>query len=294
MQSTVVSGVNSSVAAASPQLAQVPKAPGLLSRHIRLVTGLAMLMGGTWAIDTVLNRETELLDGKVDYNHLSRTPGRALVENNNFIRDYLNETYRYVAVGASITFASAYALHKNAAFQRGMIKNPVGITLASLMTAGAISNIAFLTPPEHLHYKYPLFAAFALTKGVFLSSALVISPPLLYRAGIYTFGLVGSMAWLGATTKSDNYIWTGGPLLGALSVSAIGLNIKNLLPPAMYAMPPLFSLYLYGGLTIFGAFVLKDMEKVVRHGERVHDGLHPRDTLNEALRLYTDFMSIVP
>ncbi|KAI9333476.1 inhibitor of apoptosis-promoting Bax1-domain-containing protein [Obelidium mucronatum] len=265
-----------------------------LSRNIRLTTGLALIIGGGWCVDTLCNKQTEVLDGKVDSLHVTASPGPRLMENNAYVHDYLNETYRLVGAGGVVTFLSAFALHKTQTFQRLMARNPVGVTIASLMASGAISSAAFLTPTELADVKLPLFAAYAVTKGVFVSSTLVINPRLLIRAGLYVSGLVGSLAWIGATTKSDNYIWTGGPLMGVITSTAIGLNLRTFLPPAMHSMPKLFSVYLYGGLAIFGTFILKDMEKVIRNGKRVYDGEKPRDTLNEALRLYTDFMNIVP
>ncbi|KAJ3061798.1 hypothetical protein HDU98_002305, partial [Podochytrium sp. JEL0797] len=240
------------------------------------------------------NEETELLDGEVDFSHTTISPSKDVLESNNFVHQYLNETYRFVGLSTGLTFLSAFSLHKSAWFQRLMVRNPVGITLASLMAAGAISNATLITPTDFSYMKYALFGAFAVCKGTFLSSTLVISPPLLARAGLYTFGLVSSMAFIGATAKSDNYIWTGGPLLGALTVGSIGATFKHILPPSMLVMPRLYSFYLYGGLVIFSAFILRDMEKVVKNGRKVHTHELPRDTINEALRLYLDFMNILP
>ncbi|KAI8828827.1 inhibitor of apoptosis-promoting Bax1-domain-containing protein [Chytriomyces cf. hyalinus JEL632] len=266
-----------------------------------LAMGLAVIVGGSFAIDRVFNAQTELLDGETEWDdadlyHVDEAekPPSHLVQSNHFVRNYLNETYVFVAIGVFLTGASAYALHLNPRFQRLMTISPVAVTISAIMASGVISNATLFTPSDYSYAKYLLFGAFAVTKGTFLSSALVISPALLGRAGLYTAGLIGSLATVAATTKSDNYIHIGGPLMGTLTVATLAMNVKNILPSTMHSMPKLYSLYLYGGLLVFGYFVIRDMQKVVSNGKLVEQGKKKRDVVNEALRLYLDFMSILP
>ncbi|KAI8618822.1 inhibitor of apoptosis-promoting Bax1-domain-containing protein [Chytriomyces sp. MP71] len=265
-----------------------------LQQSKELAMGLAIVLGGAFAIDRVFNAETELLDGEVDFENTTERPSAALLKSNQFVRNYLKETYMMVGLGVFLTGTSAYALHLSPLFQSLMARNPVGVTVSSLMASGVISNATLITPPEYKNPKYGLFSLFAATKGIFLSSMLVMSPPLLGRLGLYSAGLIGSLSYIAANTKSDQYIWIGGPLLGILTVDVLRRNAKNILPSAMHAMPTLYATYLYGGLAVFGFFILRDMEKVARNAHIVQQGNGPPDTVNEAIRLYLDFMSILP
>ncbi|KAJ3061796.1 hypothetical protein HDU98_002303 [Podochytrium sp. JEL0797] len=273
---------------------RMPQNSGSWTRNTHLAGCVMVIVGGAFGIEWALNEHTELLDGKVAKSNGTMFPSDSVLESNNFVNQYLNETYRFVGLSTGLTFLTAFSLHKSALFQRLMVRNPVGITLGSLMAAGAISNATLVTPTDYSYIKYVLFGAVAACKGTFLSSTLVIYPALLARAGLYTFGLVSSMAFIGATANSDHYIRTGGPLLGALTVASIGTTFKHILPPSMLKMPRMYTFYLYGVLVIYSAFILRDMENVVKNGRKVHTQELPRDTINEALRLYLALMNIIP
>ncbi|KAI8609865.1 hypothetical protein BC830DRAFT_1085173 [Chytriomyces sp. MP71] len=236
---------------------------------------LAAIGGGAFVIDHTFNAKEELLDGKHHmYSHLPEHPTRAVIKSNNYVREYLNETYALVGLGVALTGGSAYWLHFNKAFQRTMARNPVGVTLGALVASGLVSSAC----------------TFAVTKGIFLTSAIIISPALFAHAGLYTAGLLGSLSWIGCTTKSDPYLYIGGPLLSGLVVSAIAANRKNILPVRLQALPIAFAFYLYGGLAVFGYYVIGDMEKVIKNGREVELGLRVRDPVTESLKLYLDFV----
>lgn len=51
--------------------------------------------------------------------------------------------------------------------------------------------------------KLAMFATFQASQAVALAPLLFLSPALLARAGLYTLGVVGSLAYVGATAKQD-------------------------------------------------------------------------------------------
>jgi FtsH-binding integral membrane protein len=82
------------------------------------------------------------------------------------------------------------------------------------------------------------------------------SPAILSRAALYTCGVVGSLSYIGATAKNDTYLYLGGPLLAGVTVVALSSLAPMALPLGVRGLAVAESLSLYGGLAVFGGFVL--------------------------------------
>ncbi|KAI8828826.1 inhibitor of apoptosis-promoting Bax1-domain-containing protein [Chytriomyces cf. hyalinus JEL632] len=262
----------------------------MLRKSAELSLGLAVIAGGGFIIDKLLNKETELLDGEIDFQHTTDHPSQAVEKSNEFVRQYLNDTYSVVGFGLLLTAASTYIFSANPIFNVLCQRHAVGMSLGTLMASGVLSNATTAIPPEHSRLKYSLFTGFALAKGAFVTSALIVSPALLARVGIYGAGIIGSTAYIGATTKSDNYVYTGGPLLAAVVSTALAMNIRTLLPQSMHALSSIHKGYLFVGMLLFQGMVLRDMEKVIHRGHDVMAGKEKRDVVNEAVDLYLEFL----
>jgi FtsH-binding integral membrane protein len=141
--------------------------------------------------------------------------------------------------------------------------------------------------------KYALWTAFNLTQAALLSPLMFYNPAILARAGLYTVGLMGSIAFVGATAKTDKYLYIGGPLLAGVAVVALS-GLAPLVLPATATRALMFTenLWLYGGLVVFGGFTLYDVQKVLHHARLAERGLIKRDPVNEAISLELDFINI--
>lgn len=73
---------------------------------------------------------------------------------------------------------------------------------------------------------------------------------------MYTCGVVGSLSYVGATAKSDKYLYMGGPLLAGVTVVALSSLAPMALPLGMRGLAISEAISLYGGLAVFGGFVL--------------------------------------
>jgi len=89
-----------------------------------------------------------------------------------------------------------------------------------------------------------------------LSPLFFLSPALLGRAALYTCGVVGSLSYVGATAKNDKYLYMGGPLLAGVTVVALSSLAPMALPLGMRGLAISEAISLYGGLAVFGGFVL--------------------------------------
>lgn len=141
--------------------------------------------------------------------------------------------------------------------------------------------------------KYALWTGFNVSQALILSPLLFLQPALLARAGLYTVGMMGSIAFVGATAKQDKYIYLGGPLLAGVVVVALS-GFAPLLLPATATRTLMWTenIWLYGGLCVFGGFTLYDTQKILHHARLAERGLMSRDAVNESISLELDFLNI--
>ncbi len=141
--------------------------------------------------------------------------------------------------------------------------------------------------------KYALWTGFNVAQAAVLSPMLFLHPALLARAGLYTLGMMGSLAFVGATAKQEKYLYLGGPLLAGVAIVALS-GFAPLVVPATAARTLMWTenIWLYGGLAVFGGFTLYDTQKVLQHARLAQAGLMKRDAVNESIHLELDFLNI--
>ena len=163
-------------------------------------------------------------------------------------RKYLNETFMHTGLGLGIIAIAARALHTSGWSYRLMSANPWLVLGVGLVGSLGTMIGCRATPPENYVVKYGLFAAFNLTQAALLAPMLFFSPAILARAGLYTVGVMGSIAFVGATAKQEKYLYLGGPLLAGVAVVALS-GLAPLVLPVTAVRTLMFTenLWLYGG-----------------------------------------------
>ncbi|KAM0344440.1 hypothetical protein ACHAPU_007624 [Fusarium lateritium] len=250
-------------------------APQTTSR--RLLVGGAIFGGTLVAINAVFNRETREDGGMPIYE-----------------REYLNNTFLHTGLGIGIIGLTARQMVQTGFVYRIMVTNPwvVGIGGLALSFATMIGTRSI--SPDNYIPKYALWTAFNATQAAFVAPLLAFVPPaILGRAGLYTIAMMGGLALVGATAKQEKYLYIGGPLLaGAAIVAASGLAPLVLPATALRTIAFTESIWLYGGLAVFGGFTLYDVQKVLHHARLAQAGVMRRDPVNESISLELDFLNI--
>lgn len=120
-----------------------------------------------------------------------------------------------------------------------------------------------------------------------------MQPALLARAGLYTAGVMLSIAVVGSTAKQEKYLYLGAPLLAGCAVVALS-GLAPPVVPATAARTLMWTenIWLYGGLAVFGGFTLYDVQKILHHARLAERGLAKRDAVNESISLELDFLNI--
>jgi FtsH-binding integral membrane protein len=251
-----------------------PLASGNLTQ--RLIVGVGIFGGTLLGLNFLLNRETRE-DGGIP----------------PFERKYLNQTFLHTGIGlATIAIAARY-LHASGWSYRLMATNPwlvIGVGLA-----GSIGTMlgTMHTNPENKVQKYALWTAFNLAQAAILSPLLFLQPAILARAGLYTVGMMGGIAFVGATAKQEQYFWLGAPLMGGLAIVIVSGFAPLVLPvTAVRTLAITENLWLYGGLALFGGFTLYDTQKILHHARLAERGLIVPDVVNDTISLELDFINM--
>jgi len=238
---------------------------------------LALTAGGVAAtvvvIEGMLNRETR--------------DGLSAAE-----QSYLNESFQYTGGGLVLTALAARALFRSGFAFRLMAANPWVVLGVSLV--GSIGSMmgVYYTPPENTVQKHLFFLAFNACQAATLSPLYFFSPSILSRAALYTCGVVGALSYVGATAKNDKYLMLGGPLLAGVTVVALSSLAPMALPLGIRGLAITESISLYGGLAVFGGFVLYDTQKILAHARLAQQGMMARDPMREAIGLELDMINI--
>ncbi|KAI9759904.1 MAG: hypothetical protein M4579_002029 [Chaenotheca gracillima] len=242
----------------------------------RLLYGAGIFGGTLIAINLVFNRETREDGGMPPFE-----------------RSYLNDTFLHTGLGLGIIGVAATALHRSGWSYRLMATNPWAVIGLSLAGSLGMMYGTFATSPDNYVQKYAFWGGFNVVQAAVLSPLLFMQPALLARAGLYTLGMMGSIAFVGATAKQEKYLYLGGPLLAGVAVVAIS-GFAPLVLPATATRTLMWSenLWLYGGLAVFGGFTLYDVQKVLHHARLAQQGIVPRDPVNESISLELDFLNI--
>jgi len=120
-----------------------------------------------------------------------------------------------------------------------------------------------------------------------------MSPAILARAGLYTVGMMGSIAFVGATAKQEKYLYLGGRCIADIAIVDISGFAPLVLPAtAVRTLAWTENIWLYGGLAVFGGFTLYDVQKILHHARMAERGLVRKDVVNESVHLELDFLNI--
>jgi len=203
-----------------------------------------------------------------------------------YMKQRLESTYGYVVGGLGITAASAFvALRTGAAYRIASLG-----MLGSLVVCG-VCGIApmmiCMSMDENQNgngAKQAMWAVSTAGMGLMISPVGFFGGQILLRAAVGTGLMVGALSSVAMTAPSESFLWMAAPLnmgLGLVVLSSFGTFIFP-------AQPILQNIALYGGLGVFGAFILYDTQKI-QHSAQHKQVYSP---INESFKLYLDIVNI--
>jgi len=268
--------------------------PSLLSKFSRFISTEAPVVSRPSSRDawkkfaiTGATVGATVLGAELLLNRETREDGLSAAE-----QSYLHDSFKYTGGGLVLTAIAARAMFKSGFAYRIMAANPWVVLGVSLVgSIGSMMGVMY-TSPENTVQKHAFWLAFNGFQAATLSPLFFFSPAILSRAALYTCGVVGALSYVGATAKNDKFLYMGGPLLAGVTVVALSSIAPMALPLGLRGLAIAESLSLYGGLAVFGGFVLYDTQKILHHARLAEAGMVPRDPMREAISLELDMINI--
>lgn len=156
---------------------------------------------------------------------------------------------------------------------------PMLLSFGAMIASGAVARSIPYEPG--FGTKQLAWMAHVGVIGAVIAPLCFIGGPILIRAAWYTAGVVGGLSTLAVCAPSDKFLYMGGPLAIGLGV-VFAASVGSMFLPATTALGAgIYSLSLYGGLLLFGAFLLYDTQRIVHKAENhpVYSA-HPFDPIN--------------
>jgi FtsH-binding integral membrane protein len=218
----------------------------------------------------------------------------------DYVKKRIHSTYFYLAGSLGLTAASAVTIFRTPALFRLASRNSLTamfVTIAALVGTGHACRVAEYRPGT-LSAKHALWLLHTGVMGAVIAPLCIMGGPLLLRAALYTAGIAGGLSLVAVCAPGDKFLSMGGPLamgLGLVFISNIGAFF---VPPTSALGAGLISIVMYGGLVLFGGFLLYDTQRVIKMAEAtpppdyLYGNLTTYDPINAQMGIYMDVMNM--
>lgn len=210
------------------------------------------------------------------------------------VRDRVRSTYSYFAGSLALTAGTAYGISQSRAIYTLMRASPWLVVGGGMIATIGSSILCMSLPYEAgLNAKHLAWAGHSALIGTLIAPLMLLGGPLVLRAAAVTGGVVGALSLTAACAPDGKFLTWGGPLaigLGGVCMACLGTLF---LPATSVVGAGLQSIATYGGLVIFGGFMLYDTQKIIRSAETypVHAD-RPYDPINASIGIYMDTINI--
>lgn len=196
---------------------------------------------------------------------------------NPVVESRVQNALAYFCGGLGLTGLSV-ALFRNTALAYA---NPFLLFIPAIATMIGTQYLSYHNQsiPKHLTW-----GAFCGLEGLMLAPLInMAGMPIVFNALVATGAMMGSLAAYAYNTPTKDFLsWQGGLTVGLCGL--IGVGLVNMIWPS----PMLTTLSLYGGLLLFGGFVMYDTQKLL-HNASTKPAWDP---INESIGIYLDAIII--
>merc|ERR1719431_2176708 len=214
-----------------------------------------------------------------------------------YVKDRVKDTYMYFGASLGATAASATAIFRSPAAMNlvnrgGLIA--MGVSIAAMIGSSMVARSIPYTPG--VGAKQAAWLAHCAVVGAVVAPICFLGGPILTRVAWYTAGMVGGLSTVAVCAPSDKFLYMGGPLAMGLGVVFCASLGSAFLPPSTALGAGLYSVAMYGGLLLFGAFLLYDTQRIIHEAERhpapAYYGAPAFDPVNASMSIYMDTINI--
>lgn len=210
------------------------------------------------------------------------------------VRQRIRSTYMYFGGSVALTALSAMAVVRTPVLMNMAMKNSwlaIGASFAAMIGSGMVCRS--IPYQEGFGAKQLAWMLHSGVIGMVIAPITLMGGPIMMKAAWYTAGVVGGLSTLAMCAPSEKFLNMGAPLsigLGLVVVSSLGTMF---FPPTTAMGAGLYSLSVYGGVVLFGMFLLYDTQKIIKNAEH-HPSYSPVpfDPVNQSIGIYMDTVNI--
>ena len=196
----------------------------------------------------------------------------------------MHSAYTYLLGSVASTAGMATYMFKSGFAARIMSLNPwVSLGGSLVLTIGTMLGTQMISYENTLP-KHAMWLAFNSCIAASLAPLGYLGGPIVLKAAAVTGCVVGALSIAGAAAPSEDWLQFRGPLSIGLGI-VVGASLCQMFFPASSL---LYNISMYGGLAVFGGFVMYDTAKMRRMAQ-----YSPRfDPINASLGVYMDSVNI--
>jgi len=196
----------------------------------------------------------------------------------------IHATYSYLLGGLATTAAISTVMFRTGYAARLLALNPwVALGGSLLLTVGSMIGTQAISYHNTIP-KHAMWLVFNACVAASLAPIGYLGGPLVLKAALVTGCVVGGLSVAGAAAPSETWLKMRGPLSIGLGV-VVGASLGQMFFPASSL---LYNVALYGGLAVFGGFVLFDTARIRRAAQSSYD----YDPVNASLGIYLNTINI--
>jgi len=212
-----------------------------------------------------------------------------------YVKERIRDTYLYFGGSILATAGTAAAALRSPAVinlvsRQGFLA--LGVSIAAMIGSGVVArSLPYQPAPSGKQLAWLVHCGVV---GLVIAPICLLGPAIITRAAWYTAGMVGGLSTVAACAPSDKFLMWGGPLAMGLGVVFCASLGSMFLPPSTAVGAGLYSVAIYGGLVLFGMFLLYDTQKIIHKAERHPVGYSapPFDPVNASIGIYMDTINI--
>lgn len=201
------------------------------------------------------------------------------------VRQRLRDTYFYFGSSLVITTVAAMAVLRTPLIMGLARSNRTHMFLGGIVSLTLLNNVLSSQPytPGTVGTNHLAWLSICSVVAVMVAPMSAHGGPLLLRAALHTGAMLGGLAAVTFCAPSDKFLWLGGPL-----AMGFGVMICASLMPGTSSMAFSHIMRTYGGLALFGGFLLYSNSRLVHSAEQhpTHPGAPPFDPIKASIGLF--------
>lgn len=201
-----------------------------------------------------------------------------------YVKERLKSTYMYLLAGLTVTAASAATVLKIPAATSFAARHPIIFMIGG--SVAVMGGFMGARASQDNTNKHMFWLAAVTAMGALLSPFSVLGGQILLNAAAGTGVIVGTLSGIAYAAPDEKFLNMG----GALGIGLAGVFAASLGSMFFPQSQLLYGVWLYGGLALFGGFMLYDTHRIIKNAKQ--DYGKPYSPIDNSIGIYLNTVQI--